>query len=74
MPDKPITTQSKRIPVAVSAEQAEIIHSLEKAISDGFVGTMGLEQLRSARADLKRIWEMFAENRIALGLSKGMKA
>lgn len=66
-----MTDTAKRIPVAVSGEQADLIHRLNNILDNGFAGEMGVAQLKQGRKDLDRLWTILAEQRIALGISKG---
>ena len=64
---------AKRIPVAVSSEQADLMHELNKTLNDAFEGKMGISDLEKGRKNLARLWDIYAQQRVDIGLSKGMK-
>lgn len=47
--------------VAVSGEQADILHSLHNVLGEAYAGKMGISQLSEARWMIKRLWEIYAQ-------------
>lgn len=67
------TKTTKRIPVAVSSEQADLIDDLHHLLGEASSGHMGFADLKKGRDQLERLRQLYAQQRIDLGLSKGMK-
>lgn len=47
-------------PIAVSSEQAEILHFLEWVIDEGFSGRMGFSQRNKAKESITKLWDELA--------------